>query len=591
MLGTLGAEVRTIRRFVLTILLGGFGLAAGLLALAPQAKAVLGAGHAGRATAWPSSSELAQRSVVRARDGSVLAVLHDEENRSPVPLSEVPEHTIKAVLDGRGRPLLRPRRRRPAVDAPGAGHQRVGRRRARGRLDDHAAAGEEPHAHARPPGRPQGQGGGAGLAPRGRPCRSARSSRSYLNTVYFGNGAYGVQAAAETYFNKDVGDLTVAESAFLAGVIRNPVGYDPIKFPEAARARRNEAVDRMLAERDRHRRDGRRAIKADAAARPRSARRCRKPNDHFVEAVKQRLLEGHPPGRDAAGAVQRRVPRRPRHLHHPRPAAERSWPRRRSTRSSRTPAASSPPRWPRSSRRTGAVRALVGGRDFNTSEVNLALGREGGGTGRQPGSSFKPFVLVAALEDGFGPNDAVDGTSPCPIKIPGHKPWEPENYEGEGGGVMTIADATAQSVNCAYVRMAARGRPRRRSPTSAQRMGITSPLEPLRAVDVARRQGGVAAGDGRRPTPRWPPTASTTSRTSSSGSSTATARSCSPSATGASGRSAPQNAARRGAGPARCRAERHRRAGRTHAAARCSARPARRRTTATRGSSAARRSS
>jgi penicillin-binding protein 1A len=127
---------------------------------------------------------------------------------------------------------------------------------------------------------------------------------------------------------------------------------------------------------------------------------------------------------------------------------------------------------------TGAVRAIVGGRDFDTSEVNLALGREGGGTGRQPGSSFKPFVLMAALEDGFGPTDAVDGTSPCSIKIPGYKVWEPNNYEGEGGGVMTITDATAHSVNCAYARMAEEiGLDK--IANVARRMGVTSPLDPL----------------------------------------------------------------------------------------------------------------
>jgi penicillin-binding protein 1A len=126
---------------------------------------------------------------------------------------------------------------------------------------------------------------------------------------------------------------------------------------------------------------------------------------------------------------------------------------------------------------TGAVRALVGGRDFDISEVNLALGTEGGGTGRQPGSSFKPFVLMAALEDGFGPDDAVDGTMPCEVKFPGHKPYSPGNYEGEGGGIMTITDATAHSVNCAYARMAAEVGLDRVAEV-AHRMGITSPLEP-----------------------------------------------------------------------------------------------------------------
>ena len=110
----------------------------------------------------------------------------------------------------------------------------------------------------------------------------------YLNTVYFGNGAYGVQAAAETYFDENVEDLTVAQGAFLAGMVRNPVGYDPLRYPVAARARRNQAVDRMLSERD---------LTPEAAAAIKTiplpdkvSHPLPEVNDFFVEAVKQRLL-------------------------------------------------------------------------------------------------------------------------------------------------------------------------------------------------------------------------------------------------------------------------------------------------------------
>ncbi|HYE80013.1 MAG TPA: penicillin-binding transpeptidase domain-containing protein, partial [bacterium] len=97
---------------------------------------------------------------------------------------------------------------------------------------------------------------------------------------------------------------------------------------------------------------------------------------------------------------------------------------------------------------TGYVRAMVAGDDFAHAKYNLATqGR------RQPGSSFKPYVLLAALEEGYGPNDMIDGTSPCTIKVPGSKPYTPGNYEGSSGGVMSLTDATARSVNCAYARL------------------------------------------------------------------------------------------------------------------------------------------
>jgi len=278
--------VHTIRRFVLTIVLGGIGLAVGLIALAPQAKAVLQSGH-GRAKQFTKLQELPERSVVRARDGSVLAVLHDEQNRSIVKsLKDIPLHTQQAVLD--------------VEDARFYEHGGVDLRSTLRALLTNVSAGGVL------------QGGStitqqlvknAILTPDRQVGRKVKEAvlawqiedsmskheilKSYLNTVYFGNGAYGVQAAAETYFNKDARDLTVGESAFLAGVIRNPVGYDPVTFPEAARVRRDEAVDRMLVEHDLTPAAAN-AIKATPLP-TKISTPVPQPNDYFVEAVKNRL--------------------------------------------------------------------------------------------------------------------------------------------------------------------------------------------------------------------------------------------------------------------------------------------------------------
>ena len=120
------------------------------------------------------------------------------------------------------------------------------------------------------------------------------------------------------------------------------------------------------------------------------------------------------------------------------------------------------------------MRAVVGGPDFGVSEFDTALT----GAGRQPGSAFKVFTLVAALEQGWSPAHVVDGSSPCTIPNPGGtpNPWKPANFEGEAFGPITLADATAHSVNCAYARVALKVGLARVAET-AHRMGVTAPLQ------------------------------------------------------------------------------------------------------------------
>jgi 1A family penicillin-binding protein len=474
MLGTLEPEVRTIRRFVLVIVLGGLGLAVGLIALAPQAKAVLASGHMGRGLEVAQLEEFAQRSVIRARDGSVLQYIYDDENRSPVPLSRVPQAVQRAVLD--------------VEDARFYEHSGLDVRSTVRALAANVSAGKVVEGGSTitqqlvknallTPDRQVGRKAKEAVLAWRLEAHYSKSEilERYLNTVYFGNRAYGVQAAAETYFNKNVEDLTVADAALLAGMIRNPLGYDPVRYPDAARVRRAEALDRMLVEHDV---TPAAAETLKASPMPTSVNApAPKARGYFADAVIRRLLDDRRLGETAQerinavyrGGLDIYTTLDPTLQQLAEQKVNEILPDTggKFTASVVTVEPS-----------TGAVRALVGGRDFNSSEVNIALGREGGGTGRQPGSAFKPFVLVAALEDGFGPDSAVDGTYPCTIKFPDNKPWMPTNFEGEEGGVMTITDATAHSVNCAYGRIAAAVGLEKVADV-AKRMGITSNLEPL----------------------------------------------------------------------------------------------------------------
>ena len=283
-----------------------------------------------------------------------------------------------------------------------------------------------------------------------------------------------MEAAAETYFNKDVSQLTITDAAFLAGMVQNPIGYDPIRYPAASRARRGIVLDRMVAAGD---------LSRAAADRVRTqplpttlANPVQLPRDYFVDDVKQllendpRFLGGNPQERQNAvnkGGLHIFTTIDPRMQAAAVKARDDILP---DTKGRYTAALVS------LDSTSGAVRALVGGRNFEESQYDLATHR----IGRQPGSSFKPIVLAAAIEYGHSPNDTINGTSPCTLNVPGHKPYKPDNFEGEGGGVMSLTDATVHSVNCAYVKLGAARRPRQgrrrwRTSSATRRRTTSSP--------------------------------------------------------------------------------------------------------------------
>src|SRR5262245_3515933 len=189
---------------------------------------------------------LAQRSYVFSADGSLLATLKDEENRQPIALADVPPHVVNAILsvedagfwihDGFNvRGMLRAFKAN--VDSGGISQGGSTITQQLVKLDQ---LGSQQTLDRKVQE--------LFVAPRlGKEMTTPEILDRYLNTVYFGNHSYGIQAAAETYFGVGAQQLDVGQAAMLAGIIRNPITYNPIKYPERAQARRNVAIDRMKA--------------------------------------------------------------------------------------------------------------------------------------------------------------------------------------------------------------------------------------------------------------------------------------------------------------------------------------------------------
>ncbi|MCB1006443.1 MAG: transglycosylase domain-containing protein, partial [Acidimicrobiales bacterium] len=295
--------------------------------------------------------------------------------------------------------------------------------------------------------------------------------RRYLNSVYFGGGAYGVQAAAELYFDKDVGDLGWGEAAMLASLIQNPVGYDPVLRPDQARERRRVALQRLVetgnltqAEADFY----------DLAPLP-TVRNQALPsaNDYFIEEVKQRLLDDPNLGATEEerynavfrGGLRIYTTYSPQAQYYALLARNSRIPENggRFTAALASVEAG-----------TGAVRALVGGPGFDNYKYNLATQGM-----RQPGSSFKMIVLMAALENGIVPDDNVDGSGPCSFANPGGAPdpYVATNFGGGRGGRGTITSLTTSSSNCGYLRLG-QVVGLDKVVETARRLGITTPLNP-----------------------------------------------------------------------------------------------------------------
>lgn len=272
----------------------------------------------------------------------------------------------------------------------------------------------------------------------------------YLNTVYFGEGAYGIKTAAETYFDEPVRDVSLREAALLASIVRSPATYDPREHPRAARYRRDYVLGRMADLGHVSRRRAESAMRHSLGVTAKLPRVATK-EPYFVEAVKREVLEDNRLGRSRL--------QRERALWRGGLTIESTLvPRLQKAAEDAVASVLDAPGDPEAALvairpSTGEIVAMVGGRDWSASQVNLALGREGGGSGRQPGSSFKPIVAATALESGLGFDDTYE-SGPARFSFPDGSTWTVANAEGGSYGALPLDEALVHSVNGVYARLA-----------------------------------------------------------------------------------------------------------------------------------------
>lgn len=277
----------------------------------------------------------------------------------------------------------------------------------------------------------------------------------YLNQIYFGQGAYGVQAAAQTYFGKNVEDLDLNECAMLAGIPKSPNYYSPSSNIDAAEARKGTVLDQMVKYA---------YISAEEASKIRSVSPTivQKPateskvGAYFLDYITQKLIEKY--GADAVYKEGLKVYTTiDMDMQQAAEAAVATLDAKRTDANGIVqPQAALVAIDPH----TGYILAMVGGR--GTDKFNRATMAE-----RQPGSSFKPFVFAAALQEGFTPDTIIEDS---PLKV---GTWSPHNYNGNYNGKVPLRYVAEQSLNVPTVKIAQKigmDRPL----FYAQEMGITS---------------------------------------------------------------------------------------------------------------------
>jgi membrane peptidoglycan carboxypeptidase len=387
--------------------------------------------------------EPAVQSVIYDADGEQLAVLR-REYREPVSLLQVPSHLVGAIITAEDRRFYD----HTGVDARAIARAALANHTTGRTHQGGSTITQQLVKNLYLPGAERTGATKVREAVLARELERQRSKadilQDYLNTVYFGEGAHGVEAAAETYFRVRAAELELHQSALLAAIIRAPERFTPTRAAEEAHVRRDDVLRRMAEdglittdERDA-------AIAAPIEVHPRPpAPETREP--HFVDLVVRTLLADPRFGGTEAERASR-LYEGGLHIHATlRPELQTL---ARDTLAAHLPDGGDPeaaiavvdPA-------TGHVLAATGNRAYEELQFDLATQAR-----RQPGSTFKTFVLAAAIADGHHPDESLDGRQ-GEVRLASGGRWEVRNYDRRDYPSVSLTGATRASVNSAFARL------------------------------------------------------------------------------------------------------------------------------------------
>ena len=319
----------------------------------------------------------------------------------------------------------------------------------------------------------------------------------YLNSIYFGNGAYGIESAARTYFgatsehfgcgkreNRCASELLPHEAALLAGMVASPSAFDPVVNREAATRRRNLVLGKMREQgyitRSEYEGSTRAQVPESSAINPPQAQAASKSAAYFATWVRQQVVDRFGPREALLGGLRVQT------------TLDLGMQRRAEDAITRW--LGNPPSGPQAAlvainNTTGEVRAMVGGSDYNRAPFNLATQGQ-----RQPGSAFKPFVLATALRQGISPGSTWTSAKQV-IQVPNSiEKFTVNNYDDNYSGISTLARATTFSDNAVYAQVGIKAGTKRIART-AERMGIRTPVSSNYAITLGGLRQGVTPLD------------------------------------------------------------------------------------------------